>query len=524
MSAPGRPPVDAGAYPPPAGRRGVNGHTREGGLPTDPADSHAHPPPAERRGANGHVGTVGLPAEPGAYPAPAGRRGPNGHTREGGFPAQPPHPADQARPPADSRTRSGAPAPARRAPQSHSRETPTANPDPGLNTGRRHRPDGVPPAAAPTRPGGRRRRVEGTIDGPTEINGPDGELVLPEARTEVIAPVTEVIPVVRPQVDPPTERIAPKQVEAPAVAPSDEQDVDEYYDDDEDYDDEDYDDELEDEPGDEPKRNRAAKAIMVAGEAMVTLGMVVLLFVIYEVWITDLISASKQNDVTSALDEQWDSPALDDGPERQQKFQFADGEGMAKLYIPALGEDYNFTVVEGTTEADLEIGPGHYKNSALPGQPGNFAVAGHRVGKGAPFNDLDLLESCDAMVVETQTSWFVYRLLPVGRDATNWSAKASDPLCAGKDGGEKVEPLTGAYNAATGRQIVTPQQSDVIAPVPGNSDSAVPESQRRKLITLTTCHPKFSNKERMILQGIMVREQAKTADRNAIPPELGETG
>ncbi|WP_424184610.1 class E sortase [Actinokineospora sp. G85] len=459
-----------------------------------PADTAAHPPPAGRRGTNGH------PADHRAYPPPPEQRGTNGHTAP---------PADQGWPALDSAA------------------------DPGPSAGRRHRAAGVPPVAAPTRPGGRRRRLEGGIDGPTEINGPDGELRLPaaEARTEVIAPITEVIPVVRPEVDPPTERIAPSRVEAPEPEPA-EQDVDEFDDDhydDDHYDDDHYDDEDEDyddgEFEDEPKkRNRAATAISAAGEVMVTLGVVVLLFVIYEVWITDLISAGKQNDVTSALDEQWGSPTLDDGPERQQKFQFADGEGMAKLYIPALGEDYNFTVVEGTTEANLEVGPGHYKNSALPGQPGNFAVAGHRVGKGAPFNDLDLLESCDAIVVETQSSWFIYRLLPVGGDATNWSKKASDPLCAGKDGGEKVEPLTGAYNAATGRQIVTPQQSDVIAPVPGNSDSAVPESQRRKLITLTTCHPKFSNKERMILQGMMVREQPKTADRTAIPPEMGETG
>ncbi|PWW53758.1 LPXTG-site transpeptidase (sortase) family protein [Actinokineospora spheciospongiae] len=435
-------------------------------------------------------------------------------------------------------------------------------PTPG---GRRRRPDGDAPPPPPARPGGRRRRAEPeAFDLPTDINRPDGDLLDPgtlvpggvapprrgapvDAPTEVLAPATEVIPRIRPDLDKPTERIAAAPAPT-ALVPGPETDgdpidrgdghadhgeddhgeddhgEDDHYDDEyDDYDDEydDYDEDEDTEPA--PEASRVAKAITAAGEVMVTLGVVVLLFVVYEVWITDLISAGKQDDVTSALDEQWNAPG--DDPQRQQRFEFAEGEGMAKLYIPALGEDYKFTVVEGTTDADLEIGPGHYKNSALPGQRGNFAVAGHRVGKGAPFNDLDLLQACDAIVVETQTSWFVYRMLPTDADARTWAqSKAADPKCAGKDGGSKVEPLGGEYAKATGRQIVTPQQSEVVAPVPGKVDSTLAKDERLKLITLTTCHPKFSNKERMILQGVMVREQPKTADHTVVPVELGETG
>ncbi|WP_273409124.1 sortase domain-bontaining protein [Corynebacterium ureicelerivorans] len=57
--------------------------------------------------------------------------------------------------------------------------------------------------------------------------------------------------------------------------------------------------------------------------------------------------------------------------------------------------------------------PGHYPVTQLPGQDGNFAVAGHRVGKGAPFNDLGALEACDAVVVETKQEWVTYRVLPM---------------------------------------------------------------------------------------------------------------
>ncbi|HVK21562.1 MAG TPA: class E sortase [Actinokineospora sp.] len=324
-----------------------------------------------------------------------------------------------------------------------------------------------------------------------------------EAPTEIIRPV-------RPP-DPPTEYIPVYRDSA---------DRDEYYDDDDDY----YeDDELYDEP---PRRKSSPGLIAVrsVGELLITAGLVVLLFVVYEVWITDILSAEKQAEVTTALDNEWKDPAAPD-PERTEHFSFADGDGVAKLYVPALGSDYKFTIVEGTSEANLEVGPGHYKQSAPPGAAGNFAVAGHRVGKGAPFNDLDLLESCDAIVVETRANWYIYRLLPTTADAKEWGSHAGDPRCVGAPGSAKVEPLTEEYAAAVGRHIVTPRDSGVVAPVPGNPTAQTPADQRRKLITLTTCHPKFSNRQRMILHGTLVRTQAKDpANPSALPPEFSEAG
>ncbi|GAA3053579.1 class E sortase [Actinokineospora globicatena] len=382
------------------------------------------------------------------------------------------------------------------------------------------------PGPAPQPP--RRQPPQGTSApprrGPVQAPRPqDRRATHPaEARTELIPPVVEDEPTVFIQAhrgslgyrDPETERIDSE--------PDDRVHLDDpadYADDALDDDHHPADDEFDDEPPPAKRKDSAAFVVVRSlGEAMVTLGIVVLLFVVYEVWVTDLVSAEKQEDVTVALDEQWHQPTAAD-PQRQQKFEFADGEGMAKLYIPALGDDYHFTIVEGTSTADLETGPGHYKKSALPGQPGNFAVAGHRVGKGAPFNDLDLLSACDAMVVETQTSWFVYRMLPTNDDAKNWTAKAADPKCAG------VAPQTGDYAKATGRQIVSPAQSEVVAPVPGNPSAKTPAAERQKMITLTTCHPKFSNRQRMILQGVLVREQPKNAaEPTAVPAELRETG
>ena len=196
------------------------------------------------------------------------------------------------------------------------------------------------------------------------------------------------------------------------------------------------------------------------GEVLITAGLIVLLFVVYEVYITDVISAGKQKDVTSALDNEWKNETPGDDQQRVDHFEgLKPGEGFAKMYIPTFGSDYHFTIVEGTTEQALEVGPGHYLDTAYPGEPGNFAVAGHRVGKGSPFNDIDLIKACDAIIVETKRSWYVYRMLPKKEDKANWAAvKAKNPLCA------NVNPLGAPYNDLVGQQIVAPSQGSVIAP------------------------------------------------------------
>ncbi|HKR50928.1 MAG TPA: class E sortase [Pseudonocardiaceae bacterium] len=245
-------------------------------------------------------------------------------------------------------------------------------------------------------------------------------------------------------------------------------------------------------------------AIRGAGELLLTAGLVVLLFVGYEAYVTDWMSAVKQREATAQLDNAWRNPrGVVDRP--------IEGAGMAKMYIPTFGPDFVFTVLEGTGQDTLAVGPGHYEDTALPGQPGNFAVAGHRVGKGSPFNSLDLLSSCDAIVVETIDHWFVYRVLPLRGESTGWAgSKATQPQCRG------VSPLTGSYADVVGKTIVLPSQNEVIAPIPGQPD--LPAKRDVELITLTTCHPQFSNRQRLIVHGILVADYPKIAGQR--PAEL----
>jgi sortase A len=209
------------------------------------------------------------------------------------------------------------------------------------------------------------------------------------------------------------------------------------------------------------------------GETLVTGGLIILLFVVYEVYITNFFAHREQTHIHTALENQWlqgTDPLLRLPNGSLPKL--ATGVGIANLYIPRLGRDYAWTIVQGTSDADLEKGPGHYGGTALPGKIGNFAVAGHRVGKGEPFLNLDHLRVADAVIVETESHWYVYRVKGSGGDL---SAKGADGI--------------------PGREVVVPSDSNVLRPVPDHPGQKPTEA----LMTMTTCHPKFTAAKRMIV-------------------------
>ncbi|TKG73354.1 class E sortase [Prauserella endophytica] len=251
------------------------------------------------------------------------------------------------------------------------------------------------------------------------------------------------------------------------------------------------------------------------GEVLITLGVVVLLFVVYELYVTNWMSGKLQDQASADLDAEWAN-------ERELHAEPLDGKAFARIYIPSFGADWNFTVQQGVDSETLEIGPGHYKTTAMPGEPGNMGVAGHRVGKGAPFNDLDLLNSCDAIVIETADSFYVYRVLPMADEAAGWAeGKGRDPKCA------NVAPLRdrdGAYAETVGRVIVTPGRGDAVAPVPYQPADVLPKASQAALLTLTTCHPRFSDRERMIIHSVLTNQLKKQpgAGYDDLLAEIGE--
>jgi sortase A len=230
------------------------------------------------------------------------------------------------------------------------------------------------------------------------------------------------------------------------------------------------------EPADHPRgRGFWRTAALGAGELLVTAGVVLLLFVVYEVYVTDLLTAQRQDELSEELREEWESaPGRDSGAPRGSLTRVELGDAFAVLRIPRLGEDYIRVVLEGTAEEQLSQGPGHYVDSAMPGEDGNLALAGHRVGKGSPFLELDAMRPGDPVVVETADSWFVYRVL-------------GDPATGDVDADPSGIP---------GMHIVSPSAVEVVSPTPNAAASVAPSGA---YLTLTTCHPRYSARQRLIV-------------------------
>lgn len=126
------------------------------------------------------------------------------------------------------------------------------------------------------------------------------------------------------------------------------------------------------------------RVVRAAGELALTLGVVVLLFVAYEVWGTDLVAAQAQGRLGDELPAEWSRGTTPGGAVLPELTKApAVGAPFAFLHVPRLAPDWSRAVVEGTAQDQLAQGPGHYPGTALPGQPGNFAIAGHRVGRGS---------------------------------------------------------------------------------------------------------------------------------------------
>ena len=167
-------------------------------------------------------------------------------------------------------------------------------------------------------------------------------------------------------------------------------------------------------------------------------------------------------------------------------------------------------MVEGVRAEDLRTGPGHYPGTQMPGEAGNAALAGHRNGSGAVFERLDRLTSCDAIIIETATQWLTYRLLPVEVGGAERLAAAQD--CLTPQQSERI--ATGDYADVRGAHITTPEAVEVIAPVPGAASGADGAALER-LLTLTTCHPMYSNAERLIVHAVLTETTAKADGRPA---------
>lgn len=263
-------------------------------------------------------------------------------------------------------------------------------------------------------------------------------------------------------------------------------------------------------PGPERTRPNAGRVI---GELLLTAGAVILLYVFYEAYWTNIVSGRLQDKVDNRLTESWGTGSGAAGDEPVAPPSPALGEGFARVHIPVL--DAAYAVVEGTRNEDLRAGPGHYVDTQMPGEPGNFALAGHRIGTGAVFQHLDRLDTCDAVVVETEFRWVTYRVLPLDTSAPERRAAAS--ACMNPEQVDRV--ADGDYAHVLGRHITTPDDIEVVNPMPG-TPWVEPHPGLESILTLTTCHPLFSNSERMIVHAVRVETVSKSSGN--LPAALQE--
>lgn len=160
----------------------------------------------------------------------------------------------------------------------------------------------------------------------------------------------------------------------------------------------------------------------VIGELLITFGAIALLYVAYTLWFTNAVANASSDALRERFEllvdmqenpedyEMFPRPVVPEDPEvREPDFSKIDPFGL--LYIPRLQDDvWAEPLVSGITYRALASGVGHYPTTELPGEVGNFAIAGHRATNGEPFAFFERLRAGDRVYVQTLDGWFEYEL------------------------------------------------------------------------------------------------------------------
>jgi LPXTG-site transpeptidase (sortase) family protein len=194
------------------------------------------------------------------------------------------------------------------------------------------------------------------------------------------------------------------------------------------------------------------------GWTFIGMGSFVLYFLVYQLVGTNAVTSRGQTDLRNELQREWtaSAPAPKKDPRKAVPKRVAPGKALAVMDIPRIELD-NKVIVEGVSRDDLRKGPGHVPSTVLPGQPGTFGVSGHRTTYGAPFYRLNELGKGDTITVVTREAIYTYTI--------------------------------------TRTAIVRPTDTQVLDDVIG------PDNKPKATITLTTCHPRYSARQRLIVFG-----------------------
>ncbi|GAA3595648.1 class E sortase [Klugiella xanthotipulae] len=211
-------------------------------------------------------------------------------------------------------------------------------------------------------------------------------------------------------------------------------------------------------------RRRKLSVTTVLGELLLTAGVLVLGFIVWQPLWSSTVVASEQRSSAQVWSDKWQkdaegqpAPTMTDG-DIPIPGAVAAGEPLGVIYVPAFGADFSSAIGETTDLRTVlnkrTLGTGHYELSQQPGEIGNFAMAAHRSGwVPTPFREIMNLRIGDPIFIQTPAGWYTYRF----RDL----------------------------------EYVQPTQTDVLNPFPRLEGT--PGTDR--ILTMTTCHPKLAGSD-----------------------------
>jgi sortase A len=250
-----------------------------------------------------------------------------------------------------------------------------------------------------------------------------------------------------------------------------------------------------------------AQVLGAVGRFMIRAGVVILLFVVYQLWGTGIHTAQAQNDLErqfkaaqQAQQQSGGDPSTATTAEATTTTPGgpgatiappapaaanpapAPGQPIGQITIPRIGAD--FYMVEGVELRYLQQGPGHFPGTPLPGQAGNAAVAGHRTTYKAPFNRIDELEPGDPITITTLQGTFTYSVLP--------------------------QPGENPGDPPQGHRIVSPSAVEIL------------DDKGDNRLTLMACNPKYSAAQRIVVEAQLVGNPAPTSPSATVKRDVNQ--
>ncbi len=228
------------------------------------------------------------------------------------------------------------------------------------------------------------------------------------------------------------------------------------------------------------RRGVVGTLVQVLGELLITAGVILLLFVVWELWWTNIDANHAQQQAVTRFVHDLHGPAApvavpgtapkNYGQPKVMADPRAPGTVFGVVYIPRFGSTYSRPLVDGTAPEQLDtLGLGRYAKSAMPGAVGNFAIAGHRQTHGAVLDAIHTLVPGDKVYVQTVDGYYTY----VFRN----------------------------------NEIVLPNRSDVLLPVPTRPGAKPTE----RFLTMTSCNPRFGSEERIVAYSVLDSWQPASA-------------